>query len=253
MRLKGARLIKRILTGLGCALAAAALLIVAANLWVLGSTRYQIRTSLAACVTQPLGIVFGTTQWNVQGGRNPHFEARMQAAAELLRRRRIQHLLLSGDNRTRYYNEPITMWRYLREHAVPDRSMTLDYAGFSTFDTLVRARKVFGVERAILITQDWHLPRALYIADVLGINAIGCAAPTRRAAGSWRLEAREWLARVGMLGDLYLWHRQPYFLGPQEPLIIAPPRLIDDFSVSSSFADDKARESILDSLSSSVR
>lgn len=253
MRLKGARWIKRILIGLGCAVAVIVLLILAANLWVLGSTRYQIRTPLAACMAEPLGIVFGTTQWNVQGGRNPHFEARMQAAAELLRSRRIHHLLLSGDNRTRYYNEPIAMWRYLRERTVPDRNMTLDYAGFSTFDTLVRAREVFGVERAMLITQVWHLPRALYIAGALGMDVVGCAVPTRQVAGLWRLEVREWLARVGMLGDLYLWHRQPYFLGPKEPLIVVPPILTDALSESSSFADDKVRESTHDSLSSSAR
>ena len=146
----------------------------------------------------------------------------MSASAHLHRLGRIDHLLLSGDNRTRAYNEPITMWRDLRGREVPDAAMTLDYAGFSTFDTLARARRVFGVERALLITQAWHLPRALFIAEALGIQAQGCAVSSRQVRGQWRLEAREWVARLATLGDLYVWGREPYFLGPREPLEIAP-------------------------------
>jgi len=148
----------------------------------------------------------------------------MSASARLLRLGRVDHLLLSGDNRTRFYNEPVTMWRDLRGRQVADADLTLDYAGFSTFDTLARAREVFGVEQALLITQAWHLPRALFIADALGLEVTGCAvpSPSRRVSGEWRLQAREWVARVATLGDLYVWGREPYFLGPLEPLEIAP-------------------------------
>ena len=104
--------------------------------------------------------------------------------------------------------------------------MTLDYAGFSTFDTLVRAQAVFDVERALLISQAWHLPRAMFIADALGLEVEGCAVQDEQAEGIWRLRAREWLARLATLGDLYLWGREAYFLGPEEPLVIAePPRV----------------------------
>ncbi len=212
----------------GAAAVAAALfvlaigVVLAANWWLLSRTQGRIEEELLLCRAAPVGIVFGTSYWARGGGRNPHYTARLSAASRLLRMQRVQHLLLSGDNRTRYYNEPVTMWRDLRASNVSDSAMTLDYAGFSTFDTLVRAREIFAVEHALLITQDWHLPRALFIADALGIEATGCAAPTQRVAGEWRLRAREWLARVATLGDLYLWHREPYFLGPQEPLQIAP-------------------------------
>lgn len=196
--------------------------VLAANLWVLARTRGVIEDDLLLCREAPVGIVFGTSYWARGGGRNPHYTARLNAAARLLRMHRVQHLLLSGDNRTRYYNEPVTMWRDLREDNVRDADMTLDYAGFSTFDTVVRAREIFGVTRALLITQDWHLPRALYIAQAMGIEAHGCAVPSEPVAGEWRLRVREWLARVAMLGDLYLWQREPYFLGPEEPIHIAP-------------------------------
>lgn len=198
-------------------------LMLVANVWIVAKTHDRIESDLFLCASEPVGIVFGTSYWARGGGRNPHYVARLNAASRLLRMQRVQHLLLSGDNRTRFYNEPVTMWRDLRAANVRDIDMTLDYAGFSTFDTLVRASEIFGVRRTLLITQDWHLPRALFIADALGLEATGCAAPVRPVAGSWRLHVREWLARVATLGDLYLWRREPYFLGPREPLHVAPP------------------------------
>ncbi len=214
-----------LLMTLGAAALLAALLFVAANLWVLGRTHSRIEQTLPMCGGERVGIVFGTSHWTRSGVRNPYFDARMSASARLLRLGRVDHLLLSGDNRTRFYNEPVTMWRDLRGRQVADADMTLDYAGFSTFDTLVRARDVFGVEEAVLITQAWHLPRALYIADAVGLEVTGCAvpSPSRRFSGEWRLQAREWVARVAILGDLYLWGREPHFLGPLEPLEVAPP------------------------------
>ena len=196
--------------------------ILAINLWMVAKTRDRIESDLLLCAAEPVGLVFGTSYWAREGGRNPYYTARLDAASRLLRLRRVRHLLLSGDNRTRFYNEPVTMWRDLRSVNVRDADMTLDYAGFSTFDSLVRAKKIFDVDRALLITQAWHLPRALFIADALGMEVHGCAIPTRPTSGTWRLRAREWVARAATLGDLYLWDRQPHFLGPREPLSLTP-------------------------------
>ncbi|MDR5859768.1 sanA-like protein [Halomonas eurihalina] len=233
----------------------ALLLFLAANLWVLTSTRGRIDLELVQCQPERVGIVFGTSHWTRSGARNPHFEGRMQAAASLVHDGRVLHLLLSGDNSTRYYNEPVTMWRDLRSREVPDTAMTLDYAGFSTFDTLARARDVFAVKRALLVTQSWHLPRALFIADALGIEARGCAAPERPSDSTLRLRAREWIARAATLGDIYLWGREPHFLGPLEPLQITPrPPRRDPVSASdAASADDTARESAHDSSASTPR
>lgn len=186
------------------------------NLWMLAKTHERIHSVVEECPAERVGIVFGTSRWTRGGGRNPHFAGRMQAATELVQRGKVEHLLLSGDNGTRYYNEPIVMWRDLRGRDVDDGVLTLDYAGFSTFDTLARAKQVFGLEEALLITQSWHLPRALFIADAMGIKAQGCAAPEDTVHGTLELRAREWAARVGTLGDLYLWQRKPRFLGPLE-------------------------------------
>lgn len=221
MRLAVASTLKKLVWILTALSLACVGLVLAANLWVLAVTDDRIEDDLMLCAAEPVGIVFGTSYWSRGGGRNPYYVARLGAAARLFRMERVEHLLLSGDNRTRYYNEPVTMWRDLREVNVPDADMTLDYAGFSTFDTLVRARKVFGADRVLLITQDWHLPRALYIANAVGLDARGCAVPSRSVAGVWQLRMREWLARVAMLGDLYLWQREPYFLGPRVPLPVS--------------------------------
>lgn len=212
---------RRLLLCLGSLVLLLALAFVAANAWVVATTRDRIAPRLVECRPHQVGIVFGTSHWTRSGTRNPHFEGRMIAAARLMNEGRLRHLLVSGDNATRYYNEPVTMWRDLKERGVREVDMTLDYAGFSTFDTLARARDVFEVERALLITQDWHLPRALFIADALGLEVEGCPAPERE--GSRWLILREWVARVATLGDLYLWQREPRFLGPLEPLKIAAP------------------------------
>ena len=197
--------------------------VVVINLWILQKTHARIEHEVPLCAMQPVGLVFGTAQWLREGGANPYYQARMEASAELLRLHRVQHLLLSGDNRTRYYNEPISMWRSLRHRNVSDAHMTLDYAGFSTFDSVVRAKEVFGADRLMLISQGWHLPRALFIAEVLGIEATGCAVPDDGVEGEWRLRLREWLARAATFGDLYVWGRKPYFLGPLEPIQLSSP------------------------------
>ncbi|WP_240454234.1 ElyC/SanA/YdcF family protein [Halomonas sp. NO4] len=222
MKVAAGKAFRVVLMSSGALALLAVVLFVASNTWILAKTQGRIEDELPLCGPERVGIVFGTSHWTRSGVRNPHFDARMSAASRLMRLGRVQHLLLSGDNRTRFYNEPVTMWRDLRARFVRDADMTLDYAGFSTFDTLVRARDVFGVDRAVLVTQAWHLPRALFIADALGLEVIGCAAPTQPTEGRWRLQAREWVARAATLGDLYLWGREPYFLGPFEPLEIAP-------------------------------
>ncbi|NOG32071.1 DUF218 domain-containing protein [Halomonas sp. TBZ9] len=203
---------------LGAALLLVLLFFMGSNLWILARTYPVIESSIAQCGPQRVGIVFGTSHWTRGGSQNPHFYSRMSTAAGLVHTERVEHLLLSGDNRTRSYNEPRAMWRALTSFGVQPEQLTLDYAGFSTFDTLVRAQQVFELDKAVLVTQRWHLPRALYIGQALGMQVSGCVASNHSVDGEWRLRIREWLARVATLGDLYIWKRQAYFLGPVEPI-----------------------------------
>lgn len=210
--------IKQFLMLLGALLLLAVLLWVAGNLWVLSHSAPYIQSASSHCQSQRIGVVFGTSSWTRTGVRNPHFNARMDTAARLIHSGQVEHLLVSGDNRTRAYNEPRAMWRDLSERGVSPDQLTMDFAGFSTFDTLARAQEVFQVDKALLVTQRWHLPRAIYIARARGMEVTGCVASGGAVAGEWRLRLRESLARVATLGDLYLWGREPYFLGPPEPI-----------------------------------
>ncbi|WP_456267824.1 YdcF family protein [Kushneria sp. AK178] len=185
-----------------------------ANYWVWRKTHASITLDSTRCAFEPVGLVFGTSHGLRGGGENPWYRARMDLAARLWKSGQVDHLLLSGDNHTRYYNEPIRMWRDLRQQRIPDTAMTLDYAGFSTFDTLARSRDVFNVSRVTLISQRWHLPRALFIAQHLGLEATGCATRERSLFDDRWMWAREILARVQVVADLYLFERRPYFLGP---------------------------------------
>ncbi len=216
------RAIKSVLMSLVAFVLLAAFVFLAGNAWVLASTARYIDSRLEQCRASDVAVVFGTSHWTRSGLRNPHFNARMRTSAGLIDSFRVNHLLLSGDNRTQAYNEPRAMWRDLHRRGVPSTQMTLDFAGFSTYDTLVRARDVFQLNEALLVTQSWHLPRAIYIGRSLGMDVAGCVAEQHRAAGEWRLRLREWVARVATLGDLYVWGREPYFLGPVEPIELFP-------------------------------
>ena len=134
------RWMKRLLMSLGALLLLATLLFIAGNLWVLASTSRYIDGHLEQCRPTDVAIVFGTSHWTRSGLRNPHFHARMRTSARLVVDQRVQHLLLSGDNRTQAYNEPRAMWRDLYRRGVAADQLTMDFAGFSTYDTLVRAR-----------------------------------------------------------------------------------------------------------------
>ncbi|HZS07819.1 MAG TPA: ElyC/SanA/YdcF family protein [Blastocatellia bacterium] len=125
--------------------------------------------------TPRVAIVFGAGVHG-DGRPSPMLEDRLRAAAELYAAHKVDRILVSGDNRFVNYNEPKAMREYLISHAVAPRDVILDYAGRSTYETCLRAREIFGVRRAVLVTQRFHLSRALYLAGELGITAWGVAA-----------------------------------------------------------------------------
>jgi SanA protein len=125
--------------------------------------------------TRPVAIVFGALVW--PGGRPSDMLAdRVRAAAALYHAGRVRKLLLSGDNRFVDYNEPLAMKEVALAEGVPEEDLVLDYAGRRTYDTCYRARHIFGVEQAMLVTQEFHLDRALFTCQNLGLDAIGFSA-----------------------------------------------------------------------------
>ncbi len=181
------------------------------------SAKSSMYTSPNLCPDNEIAILFGCGKY-VSGGRiNLYYLYRIRAAVDLYKAGKVQHILVSGDNHISSYNEPESMQQDLMLEGVPESAITLDYAGFSTFETLIRANKIFGVRSATLITQHFHLPRALYIARNHGIRAVGYAAQEPyRSLQTTKTEVREILARFATFGDLHIWHRKPRFLGKRE-------------------------------------
>jgi SanA protein len=165
-------------------------LVVAFGLRVWVNAVYGPRTYTHPADVPPrqVAIVFGAA---VRGGRpTPVLADRVEAAVELYRAGRVQKLIMTGDNRFVDYNEPAAMIAYARELGVPEEDLVADYAGRRTYDSCYRARDIFGVKQAVLVTQGFHLNRALFICDRLGLEVVGYAADRRVYPDSqwvWRL------------------------------------------------------------------
>lgn len=170
-----------------------------------------------------VGLVLGTAEKSRHGGPNAYFTHRMEAAAALFHAGKVDHLLLSGDNGRKGYNEPADMRRALIHAGVDSSAITLDYAGFRTYDSMVRAQAVFGQERFTVISQRFHNERAVYIAEQAGLHAVGFNARAVAGRSGWRTALREKAARVKVFVDMAL-GVDPKFLG--EPVTLgtqAPP------------------------------
>ncbi len=165
-----------------------------------------------------VALVFGAGL--APGGRpSPVLYDRVATAADLYHQGRVQKLLLSGDNRFVEYNEPEVMRATARSLGVPEKDIVLDYAGRRTYDSCYRARAIFEVSKAVVVTQAFHLDRALYLCDAMGIEAVGVDANRRsygdRAEAWWSL--REVSATAVAMLDVHLLHPTPV-LGDKLPI-----------------------------------
>jgi SanA protein len=145
----------------------------------------------------------------------------MRAAAALYHAGKVKHLLLSGDNGRRSYDEPTEMRRALMELGVPEAATTLDYAGFRTLDSIVRARAVFGQRAVTIISDDFHLQRAIFIGRSYGLDPIAFCAEPVPLAYSRRARWREYGARIKAVLDVYVLRTGPKYLGPPVEIRIA--------------------------------
>lgn len=160
-------------------------------------------------------LVLGTSKYLAKGIKNPYFDARMNAAAELFFKNKVSYLLLSGDNSHIYYNEPIMMKKSLINRGVPDSVIYLDYAGFRTLDAVVRAKKVFLQDSILIVSQEFHNERAIFLARHFGISAFAYNANDLIGTNSFKTRFREVFARVKVFLDVYLLNTQPKFLGDE--------------------------------------
>jgi SanA protein len=186
------------------------------------ASKDRIYRSIETVPEREVGLVLGTSKVTRHGTPNLHFNQRIKAAVALYRAGKVRHLLVSGDNHVATYDEPTDMRNALVAAGIPVNAITCDYAGFRTLDSVVRAKDVFGLSRCTIISEEFHCPRAVWIARRHGMDAIAFAAPDVSLKGwSLRADAREQLARVWCGVDLYVLHRGPKFPGPREPILIS--------------------------------
>jgi SanA protein len=196
------------------ALAALALvtgLLLATNVVVLTSPPTNVHARRPDCA-----LVLGA---GVAGDGQPSqvLEDRLERALALFRAHEVERILVSGDHRTHAYDEPNTMRSWLEARGVPPCAIFMDHAGTDTYSSVWRARHVFGAERIIVVTQRFHLPRALWLARSLGMDADGAAADRRLYRGAVWFELREVLSRTKAVIDSGR-GRRPRHAGPRIPL-----------------------------------
>jgi vancomycin permeability regulator SanA len=203
-------------TPLGWLLAAAAAPLAAVGLSVafvrISSAGRIVEESVAPA--RPVALVLGA-RVSPGGVPSPFLAARLDVARRLFQAGRVRVIIVSGDHLAKEYNEPEAMRAYLVEHGVPTRRIVTDYAGLDTYDSCARARRIFGVDRLLIVSQDYHLPRAVATARWLGLDAIGVPDRTRRGSAAWQKGLlRDQVACVKTVLDL-LSRRDP-LLGPVE-------------------------------------
>lgn len=166
-----------------------------------------------------VGLLLGTNPIGPNGGENYFFTYRIDAAVQLYEAKKISYILVSGDNHSKEYDEPMYMKNALMERGIPESAIFLDYAGFRTLDSIIRAKEIFGQNSYTIISQKFHNERAVYLARHYGISAVGYnAKDVKKVATNLKVSiARESLARVKMYLDILI-NKQPKFLG--EPINI---------------------------------
>lgn len=188
------------------------LLVLLCNLTINSSAEGKTFDRIEDVPKNKVGLVLGTSKKLTTGQPNLYYSYRIRATISLFKAKKIEFVLVSGDNGTQYYNEPITIKKDLVAGGIPEEKIFLDYAGFRTLDSMVRAKEVFGLEKVTVISQEFHNQRAIYLAERKGLTAVGYNATDVTGNSGLKVHLREYLARVKVFIDL-LFNTQPKFYG----------------------------------------
>lgn len=192
------------------------LIIALSNAWIIESTQGEIYYSIENIPVKNVALVLGTSDKLISGENNPFFQTRIEMAADLYNSGKVKHLLLSGDNRSKYYNEPQKMKNALLNMGIPEEVITLDYAGLRTLDSIVRCKEIFGQDEVIIVTQKFHCYRAIFLSRFYGLDAVGMATDSVPKSIAFKTVLREIFARTVAIWDTYILHKSPRHLGEKE-------------------------------------
>ncbi|MBE8727678.1 SanA/YdcF family protein [Flavobacterium hungaricum] len=186
--------------------------IVSVNYYVKSSTKKNIYYSIKRFPKNDVGIIFGA---GINGNQpSKYLKDRLDAGIMLWKAKRINKILLSGDNGREEYDELTVMKNYCYRHGVDTTKIFIDYAGFDTYSTMYRAKHIFKIKKATLISQEYHLNRAIYIGQKLGIKSVGYSANKGQYLGYQYVTLREYLSRFKSFLNV-LRNREPRFLGQE--------------------------------------
>jgi len=189
--------------------------IIGSNYWIIKSTKSQIYSDTSSIPKNDVALLLGASKTLRNGTENLFFKYRIEAAAELYKSGKIKHIIVSGDNSRKAYDEATDMREALVAKGVPDSCITQDYAGFRTLDSMVRCLKVFGQNKITVISQKFHNERAVFIGNYYDMEVVAFNAKDAPAAFSIKTRTREHFAKFKAVLDLYILHKQPKFLGEQ--------------------------------------
>jgi len=208
---------KKIITYLFISLIVGVGVILTINYTVRSTTKELIYTSAKKIPSKRAALLLGTAKYIANGRKNYFYVYRIRAAIALWKTHKIKAIIVSGDNGTKYYDESTAMYEDLIKAGIPARYIIRDYAGFRTLDSVVRAEAIFDLKDYIIISQRFHLERALFIARAKGQNAIGfIAKDLPHTDAALRMKLREYLARTKAFLDLYVLGTDPKFYGKKE-------------------------------------
>lgn len=180
------------------------------------TNKYHIYEKPENVVPTKIAIVFGAGV-RPNGLPTPMLKDRLLTAKDLYEAGKIETILVSGDNSDTHYNEPAAMETFLVNNGIPEEAIVSDFAGRRTYDTCYRAHAIFEIDKAILITQGYHLPRALYLCNTFGVTSAGVSATRQRYAGDIDYKLREILALYNSVLDVTILHPTP-ILGEKLPI-----------------------------------
>jgi len=186
--------------------------IVLTSFWIDHKAKGNTYDSVDLIPKNKVGLVLGTGKFTANGTINLYYKYRVEAATALFHSKKIEYILISGDNSRTDYDEPTDFKNDLIAEGIPAEKIYLDYAGFRTLDSVVRAKEIFGQNTFTIISQEFHNQRAIYLAKSYGIKAIGYNAKDVMGAYGLKTQLREYLARAKASLDV-LFNVEPKFLG----------------------------------------